>query len=101
MGCQSGVFFLKGWGVKFQSVAVQIAEDGKIWLLENEMLKSGVRFEENTPIFLRLFPLQQLKISVLTMQISRLEGVKPSIGATEGVRWGDQWNTLGYIRGDE
>ena len=35
------------------------------------------------------------------MQISRLEGVKPSIGATEGVRWGDQWNTLGYIRGDE
>ena len=42
MGCQSGVLFLKGWDVKFQSVAVQIAEGGKIWLLKNEMLKTGV-----------------------------------------------------------
>lgn len=51
VGCQSGVFFLKGWGVKFQSVAVQIAEDGKIWLLENEMLKSGVRCEVKYLVF--------------------------------------------------
>lgn len=101
MDGQSGWTKFEKWTDRFQSVGVQIAEGGKIWLLKNEMLKSGVRFEENTPIFLRLFPLQQLKISVLTMQISRLEGVKPSIGATEGVRWGDQWNTLGYIRGDE
>lgn len=42
MGCQSGVLFLKGWDVKFQSVAVQIVEGGKIWLLKNEMLKTGV-----------------------------------------------------------
>ena len=101
MDGQSGWTKFEKWTDRFQSVGVQIAEGGKIPLFENEMLKSGVRFEENTPIFLRLFPLQQLKISVLTMQISRLEGVKPSIGATEGVRWGDQWNTLGYIRGDE
>ena len=86
---------------RFRVVGVQIAEGGKIPLFENEMLKSGVRCEENTPIFLRLFPLQQLKISVLTMQISSLEGVNYSTWATEGLRRGYQWNTLGYIKGDE
>ena len=35
---------------RFQSVAVQIAEGGKIWLLKNEMLKSGVRCEANNPL---------------------------------------------------
>lgn len=50
MGCQSGVLFLKEWGVKFQSVAVQIAEGSKIWLFKNEMLKSGVQCEANNPL---------------------------------------------------
>ena len=49
-GVKVECFFLKEWGVKFQSVAVQIAEGSKIWLFKNEMLKSGVQCEANNPI---------------------------------------------------
>ncbi|QCD40614.1 hypothetical protein E7745_14380 [Duncaniella sp. C9] len=75
VGCQSGVFFLKGWGVKFQSVAVQIAEDGKIWLLENEMLKSGVRCEANNPLVFEVQFVLVLKISELVEIMSLRVGV--------------------------
>lgn len=65
VGCQSGVLFLKGWGVKFQSFAVQIAEGGKIWLLKNEMLKTGVRCEANIPYVFAIDFVEMLKISEL------------------------------------
>jgi len=48
---QSGRTNFEKWTDRFQSFGVQIAEGGKIWLLKNEMLKSGVRCEVKYLVF--------------------------------------------------
>jgi len=48
---QSGRTNFEKWTDRFQSFGVQIAEGGKIWLLKNEMLKSGVRCEVKFLVF--------------------------------------------------
>ena len=93
VGCQSGVFFLKGWGVKFQSVAVQIAEDGKIWLLENEMLKSGVRCEANNPLVFEVQFVLVLKISELVELMSLRVGGVSNVGGGGG-QWGGREGSI-------
>lgn len=74
---------------RFQSVAVQIAEGSKIWLLKNEMLKSGVRCEANTPIVFEIGFLYVLKISELIKIASLRVGVSAKIGCGRGA---DGWS---------
>lgn len=76
---------------RFQSVAVQIAEGSKIWLLKNEMLKSGVRCEANTPIVFEIEFLYVLKISELIKIASLRVGVSAKIGCGRGA---DGWSGM-------
>lgn len=50
---QSGRTFCKKWTDRFQSVDGQIADSGKIPLLQNEMLKSGFCCERRNPYFFK------------------------------------------------